>query len=119
MYFKIKVAGVYKILHKNGSYYIGSSINITNRWASHINDLTKKLHHSLKFQDLWDISNVTDWTFQIVSKVSKTALKQHSKLKGKALDNLLRKEVLKEERLVMKNHKKLLALNTDVKHFTD
>lgn len=111
------MSGVYIITHTSGYFYIGSSVNITNRWSAHIDSLIKNTHHSQKFQSLFNQSDITQWTFQIVTKVSKTALKQATGLKGKALDAALKKEVLKEERLIMSKHNKQYSLNTDIKYF--
>ena len=45
------ISGIYKIKNiKNNKVYIGSSIDIINRWYDHKTRLNKKRHHSIKLQ---------------------------------------------------------------------
>lgn len=50
-----KTSGIYCILnHKNNKLYIGSSINLKNRWYDHKKTLKKNKHHSSKLQNSWN-----------------------------------------------------------------
>lgn len=49
------VSGIYSIVNKvNGKKYIGSSININNRYKQHIAMLKRGRHHSIALQRAWD-----------------------------------------------------------------
>lgn len=117
MVLKVKITGIYKIQHINGYYYIGQSVSIIDRWSQHITDLYLAKHSSPLFQQLWDKSTITDWNFSILKHISKTELKSKSKLKGKAFEALLRKELLKKEKEIMALFNKDKALNKQNKHF--
>lgn len=48
---KCAVSGIYKILnHTNGSFYIGSSVNMLHRCQDHSKNLNKNTHHSIYLQ---------------------------------------------------------------------
>lgn len=119
MYLKIKISGVYKIEHQSGHYYIGQSSDIINRWSSHMTDLYMNKHSSIKFQQLWNTSKITEWIFIIERTVSKTLLKTQSKLKGKEFEAYLRKELLREEKEVMKLYSRDKSLNKQNKSFNE
>ena len=47
--------GIYLIQHKaSGKRYIGSSINIEQRWRQHRHSLSRGKHSSKELQALWD-----------------------------------------------------------------
>jgi len=115
--FKVKVSGIYKIEHKSGYYYIGQSVDIGNRWNSHITDLYLKKHSSVKFQELWNKTDICDWQFKVERIVSKTNLKATLNLKGKEFEKQLRKQLLKEEKEIMSNYFKENALNKQNRYF--
>lgn len=49
------LSGIYKITHTDsGKFYIGSSINLPDRWMRHRKDLKAGRHHSLYLQRTWD-----------------------------------------------------------------
>ena len=51
---KKDISGVYLIqCTVNGKNYIGSAKCIKSRWRSHIRELDKKTHHSMKLQEDW------------------------------------------------------------------
>jgi hypothetical protein len=68
---------------------------------------------------LWNTSKITDWTFRIERTVSKTLLKTQSKLKGKEFEAYIRKELLKEEKEVMKLYSRDKSLNKQNKSFNE
>lgn len=113
--FKIKVSGVYKIEHKSGYYYIGQSVDIGNRWNSHITDLYLKRHSSTLFQELWNKTDICDWSFNVIKVVSKTELKKL--FKGKEFEKQLRKQLLLEEKEIMSQYFKKNALNKQNRYF--
>lgn len=46
--------GVYVIRNAvNGKVYVGSAVNIYNRWCVHKHGLTRGIHHSVKLQRAW------------------------------------------------------------------
>lgn len=63
--------GVYQILNKlNGKCYIGSGVNIGNRWSVHKNFLRNKVHHSSKLQRAWNKYKKKNFIFRVVEKCS-------------------------------------------------
>lgn len=62
------ISGIYGIQSKINPkrFYIGSSINIYNRWHTHIYDLNKNKHHSKKFQRHVNKYNIEDLVFTII-----------------------------------------------------
>lgn len=117
MWRNIKLAGIYKIEHKSGYYYIGMSVSVMSRWQSHYTSLEQKKHSSTKFQELWNNSEPSEWTFSILQYVSLTDFKKASQFKGKQLANEFRKQLLKEEKEWMKKFSINWCLNKDAKHF--
>ncbi|MGH2510529.1 MAG: GIY-YIG nuclease family protein [Ktedonobacteraceae bacterium] len=48
-------SGIYRITCAvNGKIYIGSAVNIRNRWLQHHNELRHKKHPNQKMQNAWD-----------------------------------------------------------------
>ena len=118
MYHRIKVSGIYKITHKvTGEYYVGQSREILERWSSHYNDLKMNKHSSPKFQELFNRSSMTDWTFEIIKVISKTEIRMETGLKGKNLEACIRKILLAEEKNCMNELSITYSLNKINKHF--
>lgn len=46
--------GVYKIIFPDGSWYVGSAINIGYRCKKHRQACTRGNHHNARFQELWN-----------------------------------------------------------------
>lgn len=48
----MKISGIYQIqsIIKPKRIYIGSAVNVKHRWNSHLSDLNKSKHHSIKLQ---------------------------------------------------------------------
>jgi group I intron endonuclease len=62
--------GIYKITNKiDAKFYIGSSINITNRWKSHIKLLNNNMHHSRYFQNAWNKYGKDNFIFERIENV--------------------------------------------------
>lgn len=50
-----KMVAVYKIYNKiNGKFYIGSSIDLGERWKSHIDELNRNVHDNFHLQNAWN-----------------------------------------------------------------
>jgi hypothetical protein len=113
---KIKLAGVYKISYKD-YYYIGYSVDIFSRWSSHYVSILTKKHSSVEFVELFGKTRITDWTFTILEKVSKTEFKKNYNLKGKSLEDGFRKFLIQRERYWMSLHSVNFCLNKDKKYF--
>ena len=59
--------GVYCIRHRpSGRRYIGSSRTIEWRFDGHRDELTKGIHHTKKFQALWNETNPDDWEWEVL-----------------------------------------------------
>jgi len=115
---KIPLAGIYKITHKSGYFYIGKSVDIFSRWSSHYTILKQTKHHSPAFQKLYSNSKVTDWTFEVLFTLSKTELKDKTGLKGAKLDRIFNSVLLSCEKDIMKRYSVKLALNKQNKSFS-
>lgn len=69
---KEKICGVYKITNKgNGKVYIGSSIDIKQRWAGHKSSLRRKVHENQYLQNAWNKYGEDNFIFEIIEKCSK------------------------------------------------
>lgn len=63
--------GIYKISCSQGiTVYIGSSVNIYNRWSSHKNHLKAGTHHNSNLQLDWDAYGDESFTFEILEETS-------------------------------------------------
>lgn len=59
--------GIYTITHKpSGRRYIGASEHIEVRWYQHQCQLKAGRHHNSDLQSTWDISQETDFSFDIL-----------------------------------------------------
>ncbi|HHT9147125.1 MAG TPA: GIY-YIG nuclease family protein [Candidatus Wunengus sp. YC61] len=62
-------AGIYKIENLvNGKVYIGSSVDIKNRWRQHLQCLVKGKHGNRYLQRAWDKYGAENFKFDIVEK---------------------------------------------------
>jgi len=112
---KIKLSGIYMILHKKSEhYYIGMSVDIFSRWQSHYTDLRMNKHSSDKLQQLFNEScNISEFSFIVLEYVSITDAKKN----GFSGDGF-RKLLLIKEKEHMKNHSINFCLNKSNKHFS-
>lgn len=61
------VSGVYEIVNiVNGHSYVGSSINIRNRWKSHKNTLRRGEHTNQILQRAWDKYGEDNFSFKVL-----------------------------------------------------
>jgi len=117
MAYRRKISGIYILKHEQG-YYIGMSIDIFSRWASHYSDIKMKKHSSKELMKLWNSTRPEEWSFKILEYVSKTNFKKECGLKGKTLENAFRKKLLIKEKEWMQKYSKTFALNQNQKHFS-
>ena len=70
------MVGIYKIQSfiKPNRIYIGSAVNITERWRHHLNDLKLSKHHSLKLQRHYNKYGQSDLYFSILIECEKEEL---------------------------------------------
>jgi group I intron endonuclease len=63
-------SGIYQIRNLiNGKRYIGSSINLEERWNRHKSLLLINQHHSIKFQRAWNKYGEQNFIFEIIEEV--------------------------------------------------
>lgn len=62
-------SGIYQIQNLNGKCYVGSAINIRQRWSAHKSQLRRGVHHSSKLQRAWDKYGEDVFTFKILEAV--------------------------------------------------
>ena len=61
--------GIYQILNLvTGKCYVGSSVNIRERWSNHKWELKKGKHPSPKLQHSWDLHGKEPWDFRILQE---------------------------------------------------
>lgn len=63
-------SGIYRIDGPNGKIYIGSAVNIEERWRLHLLALRSNKHHSPKLQRAWNKYSEDRFTFSIVEVVA-------------------------------------------------
>lgn len=67
-----KVAGVYQItvmVDGREHFYVGQSVNVPERWVSHIVDLVSNSHHCHALQAAYDVAGLNRLTFKILEWV--------------------------------------------------
>lgn len=112
-----EVAGIYKIEHNSGYFYIGESVNIFSRWSSHQQKLWLNKHNSNKFQKLYNSSRIEEWKFEIIKSFKKDEFKKNSGLKGKKLDLEFKRFLREQERIIMGQYPIEFSLNEKNLHF--
>jgi group I intron endonuclease len=72
----MKISGIYKIQSqiKPDRIYIGSAIDINDRWRCHLKDLRKKKHSNIKLQNHFNRYGETDFQFSILLGCNKEDL---------------------------------------------
>ena len=66
------ISGIYKITNRiNNKFYIGSSVNILNRYYRHISMLRKGCHNNLKLQNSYNKNKEYNFTFEVISTCPK------------------------------------------------
>lgn len=66
--------GIY-IVHnrKNGNFYIGSTVNLRQRWRQHLWGLANNQHHNPHLQSAWNKYGATSFEFLVVEVVKTTS----------------------------------------------
>jgi hypothetical protein len=65
------IQGIYKITNiVNGKIYIGSSIDIKNRWWSHKDDLEHGTHCNTHLQNAWKVYGEDSFKFEILDEMN-------------------------------------------------
>lgn len=68
-------AGIYQITQaSNGLRYIGSAVNIADRWGLHVRQLNNGRHHSAWLQRCWDKYGRAAFEFSVLEDVSNNGL---------------------------------------------
>lgn len=68
-------SGIYEILNiSTKKIYIGSAVNITNRWSAHLCLLKKGNHHSKKLQNSWNKHGELSFSFRIIEYAARSSL---------------------------------------------
>lgn len=64
-----RICGVYAITYiQNGKQYIGSSVNVYQRWSVHASYLRKGTHHSTLLQQDWNNGSPEDFIVDIIER---------------------------------------------------
>lgn len=67
--------GIYKITNLiNGKIYVGSAVNINNRWLVHKRHLLLNKHHSKKLQNSYNKHGIDSFEFKIIEECDKEKL---------------------------------------------
>lgn len=70
-----KVPGIYKIQNiVNLHSYIGSAVNINNRWSVHVATLNRGTHHCRHLQNAWNKYGKDNFLFSIIETCNKEEL---------------------------------------------
>jgi group I intron endonuclease len=86
-------SGIYIIRHRaSGRVYVGSAVDIADRWGGHKRDLTRGTHRNPKLQNAWNKYGAGAFVFEVVERVDDAAdliaREQHwLDLTGAALDD--------------------------------
>jgi group I intron endonuclease len=68
-------SGIYNIVNtKSTKYYVGSTIDLRQRWNEHRSQLSKGVHHNKYLQRAWDKDGYDAFVFVVVEYVAKNKL---------------------------------------------
>ena len=60
-------SGIYKITNlTNNKFYIGSAVNIKNRWSSHKSELKRNVHKNRHLQRSWNKHDESLFKFEVL-----------------------------------------------------
>lgn len=68
------ITGVYRISLADGRSYIGSSVDVRQRWYVHRLQLNRNEHHSPYLQRAWNKYGEDSFTFEVVEECERSAL---------------------------------------------
>lgn len=94
---KIKLIGIYKIQNKvNNKCYIGSSIDITNRFYVHLSSLRHNKHQNIYLQNAWNKYGEDNFDVEIIEQCDKCILSEREQYYVDLLGNYnITKEVIR------------------------
>lgn len=68
---RVKIVGVYRITNTvNGMFYIGSSIDVKNRWWQHLKELRNGKHHNDKLKKAFKKYGEDQFVFEVIEECS-------------------------------------------------
>jgi len=68
-------SGIYKITNLvNGKFYIGSSVNVKNRFSTHISELNSNTHGNIHLQRAWNKYGQDNFKFELIEIVEDNKL---------------------------------------------
>ena len=71
---------IYSITHiTDNKKYIGQTIDLSNRWYNHKNDLKQNKHHSSKLQRAWNKYEEDEFKFDIIEEIDDVLLNEREK----------------------------------------
>lgn len=78
----MNVVGIYQIQSKvhPDRVYIGSAVNISNRWNQHLNRLRRGIHHSTKLQRHFNKYGESDLSFSVLIRCDKEQLLRYEQV---------------------------------------
>jgi group I intron endonuclease len=66
----MKKSGIYKITNRiNGKFYIGSAVDIKNRFSTHVSELKNKTHSNYHLQRAWDKYGKENFIFEVLEEI--------------------------------------------------
>lgn len=66
----MNTSGIYIIKNKiNGKFYVGSAVNIKNRWYNHVKTLKENIHKNRRLQNAWNKYGEQNFQFEILELV--------------------------------------------------
>lgn len=70
-----KKTGIYKIVNiETKKIYVGSAVNIYNRWLVHKHGLANNVHHSKKLQNSYNKHGIENFIFELIEECPKEVL---------------------------------------------
>lgn len=71
----MKKCGIYKIINKEtGKFYVGSSVDIRQRWYAHKSKLRRGVHSNQHLQNSWNKYGEDSFIFEVLSEVDEDFL---------------------------------------------
>lgn len=107
----MKISGIYKIqsLIKPEKIYIGSAVNISNRWYRHREDLKNNTHGNSKLQNHYNKYGKDDLVFSVIVGCTKENLISYEQFYIDALSPVFNCRIIAQSNLGIKHqpHTKL------------